>query len=81
MRLIFPNILHLAEDMNEFKVGREHILEDVKRSDENLCSEPDVEQCKDVRESTLAVIEGSDDLLNPEEDEVERGELFYLKRI
>ena len=34
-----------------------------------------------IGESTLAVIEGSDDLLNPAEDEVEIGELFHFKHV
>ena len=71
----------LAEYMNEFKVGREHNLEDVQRSDENLRLASDVEQCKDVRKITLAVIERSNNLLNPAEVEIQRGALFYFKHV
>ena len=65
--------LSIAEDLDQFKVGRVHTLVDVEKID--------VEQCKDEKESTLADTEGSDDKLNAEEGEVESGELFYKNNV
>ena len=69
--------LSIAEDLDQFKVGRVHTFVDVERSDEGLYTTSDVEECKDGKESTLADTGGSDDKLNAAEGEVESGELFY----
>ena len=65
--------LSIAEDLDEFKVGRAHTLVDVEKID--------VEQCKDNKESTLADAEGSYGNLNTAEAVVESGELFYKNNI
>ena len=73
--------LSIAEDLDQFKIGRVHTFVDVEISDESLCTTSDVEQSKDGRESTLADTKGSDDQLNAAEGEVERGELFYKNNV
>ena len=65
--------LSIAEDLDQFKVGRVHTLVDMEKID--------VEKCRDNKESTLADTAGSDDKLNAAECEVESGELFYKNNV